>query len=334
MKLTRTHHLSSLRSGGFTLLELLLSLALTTLLMGVVFTALDMHWRFSLTGQEDAERAQIARAVFQRMTADIRSVVYRPDKPAGTASDSSSSSSTDSSSGTSDSSSQSTSQTGNQTGNQTSGTGTNSSSPQGSQSQTGSSQSGSQTPPTEPLAPTDAFSGVSLGVFGDSQTLVMHVSRPARSVGAPVNDALFGSGDLKSVSYYLGSTDGSMPAAFGAALPTSPEGSQGLMRRSADQLSLSVATPASDGSTEGTSELLAPEIVSLSFRYHDGVSWVDSWDSSVDGGLPTAIGITIGFRDPPATASNAIRREASNSTSEFRIVVTIPQANPFEGLSF
>lgn len=331
MKLTRTHHHSSLRSGGFTLLELVLSLALTTLLMGVVFTALDMHWKFSLSGQEDAERAQIARAVFQRMTADIRSVVYRPDKPAGTASDTSS---TDSSSGTTDSSSQSTSQTGNQTGSQTTGTGTNSSTSQGSQSQTGSSQSGSQTPPTEPLAPTDAFSGTSLGVFGDSQTLVMHVGRPARSVGTPVNDALFGSGDLKSVSYYLGSTDGSMPAAFGAAMTTSSEGNQGLMRRSADQLSLSVATPSSDGSTAGTSELLAPEIVSLSFRYHDGVSWVDSWDSSVDGGLPTAIGITIGFRDPPATASNAIRRETSDSTSEFRIVVTIPQANPFEGLSF
>ena len=47
-----------------------------------------------------------------------------------------------------------------------------------------------------------------LGVFGDSQTLVMHVCRPARTVGSPTNDALFGSGDLKSVSYYLGGPDG------------------------------------------------------------------------------------------------------------------------------
>lgn len=311
-------------NNGFTLLELILSLALTVLLMGVVFSALEMHWRFSLTGQADAERAQIARAIFQRMTADIRSVVYRPDKPAGTASETTSSESGTSGSGTQSSTgTQSTTQSGSSTSSQST-----QSTSSGSQSQ---SQSGTKAS-TDPAAPTDAFTGASLGVFGDSQTLVMHVCRPARSVGSPTNDALFGSCDLKAVSYYLGGPDGQMPTSFGQA--TSSDAIQGLMRKSADQLSLSVTSPSTDQSSQGTAELLAPEIVSLSFKYHDGVAWVSSWDSTIDGGIPTAIGITIGFKDPTNTGSTVMHREVSASTSEFRIVVTIPQSNPFEGLSF
>ena len=65
--------------SAFTLLELMLALGLTIALLTVVYSAMELHWRFSTLGQVEVERAQIARAVLTRMSADIRSVMYRAE---------------------------------------------------------------------------------------------------------------------------------------------------------------------------------------------------------------------------------------------------------------
>ena len=66
--------------GGFTLLELLIAMALTLTLMTILYTAMDLHYRFSTMGQIEVERSQIARSLLQRMAADISSVTYRPEE--------------------------------------------------------------------------------------------------------------------------------------------------------------------------------------------------------------------------------------------------------------
>ena len=45
----------------------------------------------------------------------------------------------------------------------------------------------------------------------------------------------------------------------------------------------------------GESDILAPEVVEIQFRYFDGISWIDTWDSQSSGFLPRAIEITMGF---------------------------------------
>ena len=315
--------------SGFTLLELLLSLGLTVVLLGVVFTALDLHWRFTLTGHEEVARGQVARAVFTRMAADIRSVVYRPESQSSVSSTSSDSTSTDTQSDGSTS-------TGT-TGTGTAATGT----PIGSGTATGSANSSTsptKKDPTELTTPSDAYSGGSLGVFGDSEMLVMHVSRPDRrsrgtnDVSVNPNSA----SDLKSVSYFLaGSSTGTLPT----FLPPGSGGNgdsaaSGLTRTSADRLTLVQAGENIELATAAsTSELLADEIETLSFEYHDGFEWLTSWDSQEEGRLPNAIGISISFKAPSGPAGSFVRRGASEMTDRYRIVITLPVANSFESLA-
>lgn len=43
-------------------------------------------------------------------------------------------------------------------------------------------------------------------------------------------------------------------------------------------------------------EVLAQEVHQLTFRYYDGIEWSSSWDSSLMGGLPRAVEVTIGVQ--------------------------------------
>jgi prepilin-type N-terminal cleavage/methylation domain-containing protein len=65
------------RRRGFTLFEVVVALALSVLLLAGVYAGMDLYWRFSTTGQEEVERAQIARAVLRQIETDLRSVVYQ-----------------------------------------------------------------------------------------------------------------------------------------------------------------------------------------------------------------------------------------------------------------
>ncbi|MFK7777320.1 MAG: prepilin-type N-terminal cleavage/methylation domain-containing protein [Gimesia sp.] len=65
-----------LHSCGFTLLEVILALGLTSLLLAAIYSALDLYWKYTTIGQQQVERAQIARAVFQKMTHDLHSVTF------------------------------------------------------------------------------------------------------------------------------------------------------------------------------------------------------------------------------------------------------------------
>lgn len=48
-----------------------------------------------------------------------------------------------------------------------------------------------------------------------------------------------------------------------------------------------------DASSSGQTQVLAPEVTSLSFRYFDGFEWTDSWDSRAMERLPNAVEVTL-----------------------------------------
>lgn len=63
--------------SGFTLVELVLALGLMTILLAALYGTLDLYQRLTTAGRSDVERAQLARAVLQRIRVDLQSVVFR-----------------------------------------------------------------------------------------------------------------------------------------------------------------------------------------------------------------------------------------------------------------
>ena len=63
-------------SSGFTLLEVILAIGLTSILLAAIYSALDLYWKYTTIGQQQVERAQIARAVFQKIKQDLHSVTF------------------------------------------------------------------------------------------------------------------------------------------------------------------------------------------------------------------------------------------------------------------
>ena len=68
-------------------------------------------------------------------------------------------------------------------------------------------------------------------------------------------------------------------------------------------------------------QLLSDHVVSISFQYHDGFGWTDSWDTELDG-LPLAIQLTVTVADPTDDESEI------TEDNIFRTTVAVPTAVP------
>ena len=194
----------------------------------------------------------------------------------------------------------------------------------------------------------DAFATGSSGVFGDSQNLVLHISRPPRALVAATSetDAAEASGksDQASVSYFLAdpssgglagqvaSMNGGDSSAFGGVV--------GLARLEGDRLLIEQA--GANDSTDmlaSQAKVLAAEVVSLEFAYWDGLEWLDSWDSVTSGSLPSAIGVTMGIDVTKSPEQRWLAERLQENGSgvveeeikpiEVRHVIAVPLAEPY-----
>lgn len=295
-----------LNRSAFTLLELMLALGLTVTLLTIVYSALELHWRFSTLGQVEVERAQIARAVLTKMSADIRSTMY--SAPIDEYVEAADSDVDDTDDGT------------------------------------GSDDTATEIPLDDTVIevtdPADAYSGSSVGVFGDAVSVVLHINRPYRQNAAADAQMLNpdSQSDQKSVSYFLAGGEGSLASMMSGQFQTTTtyeDGIDGLARMSGDRFSLGLADQQGDlVQLASQTKLLAEEINSLAFEYHDGVEWFTEWDSDVQGRVPNAIGVTIGFRDPEHPEGSILYHQPSESTDTYRIVVPLVVSSPFEGLVY
>jgi len=285
--------------GGFTLLELLIAMALTLTLMTILYTAMDLHYRFSTIGQIEVERSQIARSLLQQMAADISSVTYRPEEIPEEEED----------------------------------------------EDTDEEEENTTTVEPEIVYTTTdlAFVGASLGLFGDGDSIVIHTRRPRRpSVSTDGEEGISpaSGSDLQTVSYFLVGGEGAMSLAYSDAISSDGQSVTGLpltgvARMAGSPMDLSLAEDPSDAPLMASeSRMLAEEIESLQFEYHDGYEWLPEWDSQAEGRLPNAVGIKIQFRDEEYDEQSITRQTASELTREFNIVVPIGASNPFEALAF
>jgi hypothetical protein len=146
------------------------------------------------------------------------------------------------------------------------------------------------------------------GLFGGPNWLLVDVSKYpradqyAQSPGAGTTAAgasapiMTPSGDrisdVKNVGYFMAGAAGMPPA---LALRATGPRPTGLLRREADRAA-TVWSATNGGNAAGPApESLAPEIVGIAFRYFDGQTWQQSWDSRQRVGLPKAVEIEVSF---------------------------------------
>ena len=350
--------------SAFTLLEVLLALALGALVLVAIATAVSMHLRLVDRGRNSVEEAQLARAVLNMIADDLRATIrytppnteaikaleasIQPSKtgltggesatggsPAGQGQGAPSGSSSQSGSGGGGPSSSS----GGQPNSSSSSGGSSSSTSGGSSgasSAGGSSGGASGTTDTnqEPEGATGEENTQSIpGLYGTLYELQIDIARAPSAqqplAGVPADGSVLpmATSGVQRIRYYI---DTLGTAAAGA--PTMTAGSGGLIRRQVDRAIASWA--AADGQSEAPGELiqdLAPEVTEVEFYYYDGYEWLEEWNSTPEQPLPLAVEVTVGIL--PRQLRQAVNANPATSAEAtetgilyYKLIVHLPSA--------
>lgn len=285
-------HKSKHRSA-FTLLEVILSLALIVVATALIGSLMQIFSRNFATRGDDIRREQLARALLSQIADDIRGVVLPQEYDPSVLEQLMGSSGGGG------------------------GGGGAAAAPMEATSGLASETAASETSTTSATATGDVLAetvATSLppGIYGDQYSLIVDVSRIPRPDEYVVQQAtLIDSfltdvpGDMKTVTYYV-----QQPTNMGIkdslaqfAAPTDPTTaySAGLVRRQLDRAVTAYAEEMGDTQRlQLTGDLLAPEVVALEFAYFDGVDWLYEWDSSTQS-LPWLVEITLAMQSASAS---------------------------------
>lgn len=263
---------SLLARTGYTLLEVILALALSVLVIGGIAVAINYHLMTLREQQEEIERAQIARQSLFLITKDIRAAIqYKPiETSALNELIESVSSATDIA---------------------------------GLAEEAGIGEemiedAGLQAADQDEAAPSE-YAATRPGLYGTSTQLQIDVSRLPRK--DQYNLIMFSDGtqsdipsDVKTVTYFVRNEDNYEET--GNSENVDINESMGLVRRSLDRAVTRYATDYGGQVTlEDYEEILAQEITQIEFRYWDQQNgqWETEWDSEQKMGLPGAVEISV-----------------------------------------
>jgi type II secretory pathway pseudopilin PulG len=265
-----------MRRNAFTLLEVVLALALGAVTLGILGMAVDIHLTAADTGRAEVEQAQLARTLLHRIADDLRAAPPYSPPPADA----------DASMGSS-SSSPSTPADSNDTSSEDNGS--------DASKQGGSSSTQAGTPSV-----LQQYSG---GLHGISNQLQLGVSRLPRPKQALATPALESSGltdhggDSRTVAYFVAETAAALlPDTGDASAAVAPR--CGLLRCEMETAAFSLASQLGASDVTQTAEVLAREVLAIDFKYTNGTEWLAEWDSEIQGKLPTAVKVTMTFRRP------------------------------------
>lgn len=309
-----------------TLLEVLLTLALMAIVITLLGVAIDFHLRVVDVRRTRVEQAQLARAVLRMMANDLRATVQGEPMDFSSVEQ------------------------------LAAGTGLGADD-LGGLGDLGGDLGGDIDPDGVEQSLTDGIEGSvatpsEAGLYGNRYELRVDVSRLPRPdpyaalLMTETAEATDIPSEIKSVAYYVtGSGAGGNAAAPPAmvapadedSLPTSSTGNwaTGLVRRS---LSRAAAQWAGENGNLDmllrNTEVVAPEVTHLEFRYFDGTEWLFEWDTTQEGGLPTAVEVGIWIQSPddePAerTRSAPPERETTQVSGQiYRLIVDLPLGRP------
>ncbi|MCC9658218.1 prepilin-type cleavage/methylation domain-containing protein [Rhodopirellula sp. JC737] len=323
---------------GFTLLEMLLTLAMSVVLMGLISSAINFYAREMDNAEQEFREAELASALLQLIEDDLRmTLVTRPVETDGLADVLASASAPLDSLGLG-------------------GGGED-------------SESDDSLPPADPdtldddpmLDETDSalMTGIVLqspGLIGNETQLQIDVSRlPSLEQGSIDPELAINTGvelldrpsDIKTISYFV-----QMAGSYGvpdklytlaasdenaaAVAANSATAGGGLVRRQLDR-AIGVQALSTGGSSrlEQTGEVIAPEVVAIQFEYYDGIDWLPQYSTDETGYLPLAIRVRLQLASP-SNADQATPNPVTNSlaASEGRVfthVIYLPMSFPEDG---
>jgi len=303
--------------GAFTLLELILSLALTAVIAGLIGGLTQLYLVNQQTGRDSVRQAQMARAILNMIAEDVRTTVrYQQFDTSGLVQ----LLSTDTGSGGGGGGA---SAGGGADGASAGGSGS-SGAPTGGAS-SGGAPSGGGTP-SAPTAsePTSSTAPASLppGIYGSNTSIEIDLSRLPRpdEYYPKFGNTSTGSlgdmpSDVKTVGYYVQAprSDGvqdslgqlsQQAASLNSNAVSVTNG--GLVRRSVDRAVTQYAYEVGQSDQLlRTGDLIAPEVLAVEFQYFDGTDWQIEWDGSTQG-LPQVVKITIAMQRESKSKSNPL----------------------------
>jgi prepilin-type N-terminal cleavage/methylation domain-containing protein len=313
--------------SGYTLLEMVLAMAIGLLLLAGLYVALDTTLRQQRIGRTRAQQSALVRDLLGRIERDITCHLPPLDPKlnpqavqlsSGTTSSSSSSSGTGSGgTGGASGAGGGGASGGGGGGASGAGGGAGGGGSGGMSGGTAASATGGlsyQAPnPTGPVV-------FNLQLQGDATQLSLYITRVPSEVFYNFNNTQNTQpspvvSDLRRVTYWLAGAGGNPPL--------------GLARQELQVATTYDALTLFDpGQVSEQDFVIAPEVLDLSFEYFDGTQWWDTWDGTVlqeDGVTPQG--------PPAAVAINLTIRRADAAKSDqgvsYRHVVALPTANNF-----
>ncbi|MBA4189837.1 MAG: hypothetical protein C0467_17785 [Planctomycetaceae bacterium] len=261
---------------GFTLLELLLATVIGSIILAGLYLVMNMTVVQTQASRDSIDAESTSRAVFNKIGLDLSSVLGPvPPKSGGTPASGSTTGATTSS---------------------TSGTPTDSSAPTVPETDTST-----ETTPTDGTEGTTQNFPFQVGVLGTSTQLTIFASRVPNILSTPgalaqSTDTNQQPSDLVRIDYW--------------------KGTGGLCRQerpwvTADQTGNSFSFDLSNETTG----LIADDVTEVLFEYHDGTSWVQTWEGG-SGTIPTppvAVRVTLSFSLTNAKGGNPIVRTVSQT---------------------
>tara|TARA_E500000305_G_scaffold84082_2_gene69933 strand:- start:75829 stop:76740 length:912 start_codon:yes stop_codon:yes gene_type:complete len=286
---TVLHNRNTVRSSGFTMLEVILAIGLTGLLLAAIYSALDLYWKYTTLGQQQVERAQIARAVFQKISQDLHSVTYMQETVVEEEESTTGSSETETEETVIEVTNPDDAYT------------------SGNIGVFGDAQSlvlHTSRPGRQPLLISNTGSSSAM------QSDLLSVSYFLAVAGA---EGLQGAvGDQYRNTATTGQSTQGLARLEGDRLAMSMADGSADVQVLAQQ-----------------SQLLAAEISSLQFQYFDGTDWLEVWDSIEYGTVPQAIKVTIGFQNENIEGLEKIANNKINGNeNSFSMVIALPLALP------
>ncbi|QGJ71091.1 Hypothetical protein PBC10988_27940 [Planctomycetales bacterium 10988] len=281
------------RRAGLTLIETLLALLLSTFVLAGLWLAMDIQLRLVEAGRQEVEEAQLARAIMQKITNDLKHAILYDPIPVTLAEISAGSSSTDPDQG-------------------------------GNPDDTSSE---------EVLVEDEATTQTEPGLYGTQYDLQIDVSRLPRIdeyEGFLSNSgSMTYPTDTKTVTYYVMNSElGGTLFATGA---NQAEGL--YRREQGRAFEIYALEQALDTVSDSESLPLAEEVMRIEFQYFDGTEWLLEWDSSERGGLPIAIQILLVLRSARAQGTGGLGNyitsaDESALESYYHQTVFLPVAQP------
>jgi type II secretory pathway pseudopilin PulG len=280
------------RESGYTLLELILSLALTVVIMSIIATGIRLYLVTMAKQQAAIERRLVARAVLAMVQNDLRAAMQYKDNDYSGLNDLLKT----------------------------------------QQAIAGGppAPAGEAEEEEDPVYDEEVVS-YRPTLIGNSNGLMVDVSRLPRLdeynplMPTSLDDVRTPS-DVKSVAYFVDRQSGGIEDELEFAAPRAPGG---LFRREIDRAVASYRGDVGIATTpDKYTQLIASEIAEIRFRYFDGDDWQTDWNSVDDTGFPLAVEVVL-VVDPARaleTAGYQYNGFDRDNMEQYSLVVHLPLA--------